>query len=335
MHSDGIADRLEYWRSADPGAPAIGAVGESMMTRGELAEAMHRGRDALRAAGLGPTDRVAVLLPEGLDGAVATLQVAGACSVAPVRPGLGAAGWAEPLRLLAPRALVVSADWPEAADGAERLGIPVLTADLLGGRSDEPTTADSGCAELLMATSGSTGSPKWVRIPQPRVVAGSRSMSRLMALTPDDRSLLALPLHHALGMVSGLLLPLLNGGSVAVSEGFEAEQFLRAVYDDDITWFSVAPAMLRALMEQLALTPLPGDHRLRFVRTGTVSLPRAVLDGLTADLGVPVIEAYGMTECPHITCNPPDAPRYGSVGRPVVEELMVTDADGHPLPAGE
>jgi thioesterase domain-containing protein len=60
-----------------------------------------------------------------------------------------------------------------------------------------------------------------------------------------------------------------------------------------------------------------------------------VLDSLSLDFGVPVIEAYGMTECPHITCNPPDAPRYGSVGGAVVEELVVVDNNGRPVPAGE
>jgi len=49
---------------------------------------------------------------------------------------------------------------------------------------------------------------------------------------------------------------------------------------------------------------------------------------------VPVIEAYGMSECPHICGNPIDAPRLGSVGRPVVEELEVVDGAGKPLPVG-
>jgi acyl-CoA synthetase (AMP-forming)/AMP-acid ligase II/thioesterase domain-containing protein len=333
--ADAVADRLEFWRYADPEAPAIGSAGGPMLTRAELSEVMSRGRETLRGNGFGPRDRIAVLLPEGLDGALATLQVAGACTAAPVRPGLGAAGWGNILAALNPSALVVSGEWPDAASAAERRGIPVLTPAQLGRSAASASPAATAHPELLIATSGSTGPPKWVRIPQSRLVAGSGAMSRLMELTPADRSLLALPLHHALGMVSGLLLPLMSGGSVVVADRFEPERFLREVYDNEVTWFSIPPAMLRAVMEQNAVTPLPRDHRLRLVRTGTVSLPQPVIDALTNDFGVPVIEAYGMTECPHITCNPPGAPRYGSVGWPVVEELKVVGDDGRPVPTGQ
>jgi acyl-CoA synthetase (AMP-forming)/AMP-acid ligase II/pimeloyl-ACP methyl ester carboxylesterase len=306
-----------------------------MLTRGELGDAMARGRAALRRAGLDAHARVAVLMPEGLPGAVTALQVAGACSVAPLRPSLGSAGWVPALAALAPTALVVSPEWAGVATAASELGITVLDPDQLGPAAPGHTETSTDNEELLLATSGSTGPPKWARIPQSRVAEGSRAMSRLMGLTPADRALLALPLHHALGMVSGLLLPLLSGGSVVVAEGFDAERFLIAIRQHSVTWFSVPPAMQRALVEQHARSPISGEHRLRLIRTGTISLPQNMLDALREVFDVPVIEAYGMTECPHITCNPPDSPRYGSVGRAVAEAVMVVDNAGRPVPPGE
>jgi acyl-CoA synthetase (AMP-forming)/AMP-acid ligase II len=331
-----IGARLEFWSQADPAAPAIGAIDGPMISRADLT-ALMAGGNVLRQAGLRPSDRVAVLLPGGFDAAVATLQVAAACSVAPLRPSLGAVGWNPVLRALAPGALVVSEDWPEAAKDARELGIPVFSPDELG-TNDEPGRAETGSfgdAEILLATSGSTGPPKWVRIPQARMLAGSLAMTQCMRLTPEDRSLLALPLDHAHGLASGLLLPLMSGGSVVVAERFDAAPFLKAITDYGVTWFTVPPVMHRALLDQNAITPLGPEHGLRLVRSGTVTLSASAIEALSTAFGVPVIEAYGMTECPHITCNPVDAPRLGSVGRPIVEELAVVDDAGRPRSAGE
>jgi acyl-CoA synthetase (AMP-forming)/AMP-acid ligase II/thioesterase domain-containing protein len=331
-----IAARLAFWARADPDAPAIGAVDGVMLSRVELA-ALVAGGSVLRRAGLRPTDRVAVLLPTGFDAAVATLQIAGTCSIAPLRPGLGAAGWKQVLRALEPSALVVSDDWPRAAEDARDLGIPVFSPGELQSTDEAgpAVTESSEGAEILLATSGSTGPPKWVRIPQSRMLAGSLAMTRSMRLTPQDRSLLALPLDHAHGLASGMLLPLMSGGSVVVAEKFDAAQFLKTVTDRGVTWFTVPPVMHRALLDQNAITPLGREHRLRLVRSGTVTLSAAAIEALSTAFGVPVIEAYGMTECPHITCNPVDAPRLGSVGRPIVEELAVVDDAGRPAAAGE
>ncbi|WP_313673704.1 AMP-binding protein [Mycolicibacterium sp.] len=331
-----IASRLEFWCRSDPSAPAIGGGDGAMLTRAELADLMARGRRILRGAGLGPADRVAILAPEGFDAAIATLQVAGACSAAPIRPSMGASGWAAPLGWLSPTALVASREWADVRNAASALGIRVFDPlELRAACSTWTTELTSGEPDVLLATSGSTGPPKWVRIPQRRMVAGSTAMSRCMELTSEDRSLLALPLNHAHGLASGLLLPLLSGGSVVVEGRFDPGSFLDAITAHAVTWFTAAPAMHRALVEQHATTPLSPGHRLRLVRSGTVSLSPALIDSLAAIFGVRVIEAYGMTECPHITCNPIGSPRAGSVGRPIVEQLSVVDSAGAPVPTGE
>jgi thioesterase domain-containing protein len=127
----------------------------------------------------------------------------------------------------------------------------------------------------------------------------------------------------------------MSGGSVVVAERFDPALFLKAVTDHAVTWFTVPPVMHRALLDQNSVTPLGREHRLRLVRSGTVTLSASAIEALSTAFGVPVIEAYGMTECPHITCNPVDAPRLGSVGRPIVEDLAVIDDAGRPTAAGE
>ena len=70
--------------------------------------------------------------------------------------------------------------------------------------------------------------------------------------------------------------------------------------------------------------------RLRFLRTSSSALPVALLERLEAMYGVPVAEAYGMTEASHqIAANPIDgfSRRPGTVGRATGTELRIENPD--------
>ena len=84
--------------------------------------------------------------------------------------------------------------------------------------------------------------------------------------------------------------------------------------------------------------PGRGPRSLRFVRSSSAPLPPQSTTELEEAFGVPVIEAYGMTEAAHqIASNPlpPGARKPGSVGLPTGVEIAVLDEDGVPVPAGE
>lgn len=70
---------------------------------------------------------------------------------------------------------------------------------------------------LLMSTSGSTGSPKLVRLSHDNLVANARSIGEFQQLTPADRGITSLPLHYSFGL-SVLHSHLLAGGDVVVTD---------------------------------------------------------------------------------------------------------------------
>ena len=80
---------------------------------------------------------------------------------------------------------------------------------------------------------------------------------------------------------------------------------------------------------------VPGQ--LRFIRSSSAALPPQVLAELERLFHTPVIEAYGMTECPSIACNPlpPRPHKVGSVGVATGPEVAIMDERGTLLPAGE
>src|SRR6185295_18869366 len=80
------------------------------------------------------------------------------------------------------------------------------------------------------------------------------------------------------------------------------------------------------------------ETSLRFVRSSSAALAPSLLHDLEATLGVPVVEAYGMTEAAHQMASnplPPGERRPGTVGRAAGPDVRVIDANGNPLAPGE
>jgi acyl-CoA synthetase (AMP-forming)/AMP-acid ligase II/acyl carrier protein len=88
--------------------------------------------------------------------------------------------------------------------------------------------------------------------------------------------------------------------------------------------------MHQAILARLA-NDVPPATSLRFIRSSSASLPPSVLGALEDGFGVPVIEAYGMTEAAHqMTSNhlPPGVRKPGSVGTAAGPEVRVmTDSN--------
>jgi hypothetical protein len=70
---------------------------------------------------------------------------------------------------------------------------------------------------LLMSTSGSTGSPKLVRLSRRNLLANARAIAHYLGLSPDDRAITTLPLHYCYGL-SVLHSHLVAGASVVLND---------------------------------------------------------------------------------------------------------------------
>jgi acyl-CoA synthetase (AMP-forming)/AMP-acid ligase II len=133
---------------------------------------------------------------------------------------------------------------------------------------------------------------------------------------------------------------LLRGGTVVAPSRFSARRFWADVQRYGVTWYSAVPTihqtlLARALDPALAEAPPPGTTTLRFARSCSAALAPATMQGLEERFGVPVLEAYGMTEASHqMASNPlPPARRVpGSVGRATGVQIAIMD--GALLPSG-
>lgn len=143
---------------------------------------------------------------------------------------------------------------------------------------------------LIIATSGSTGAAKGVRLPWRAVAAAARMSAAAFDLRPGDAWLACLPLHHIGGAM--ILYRCLRAGATAVvHEGFDVEAVAHDLAGRRITHVSLVPPMLAQLLDA-AVPPAP---TLRCALVGGAALHDSLLDRARA-AGWPVRTTWGMTE---------------------------------------
>ena len=329
-------------------APAISAPSRSGITHGELrAQTDALGRQ-VRAADIGPDDRLALVLPNGAAMAAAFVGFSPWCATAPLNPAYKPDEFAFYLEDLDARALVV-------ADGTESVAVEVATSrgirvlrlresgpagaihvDGIGEATAEPRADDA--IGLILHTSGTTSRPKMVPLSQANLAASARNIARTLTLAPGDRCLNIMPLFHIHGLMAPVLASLAAGGEVVCSPGFDALRFFSWLADTKPTWYSAVPTMHQAILARAGRNEeAVAGNRLRFIRSSSASLPTTVMASLEKEFDAPVIEAYAMTEAAHQMCSnplPPAARKPGSVGPAAGPEVTILDDQGRRLPAG-
>jgi amino acid adenylation domain-containing protein len=346
-----IGDLLACYRRRAPGRGAILAPGNAAVTYGMLWVRANEMVRRLRSVGIGRSDRVAVVLPNGPDAAVAMIAVAAGAVCVPLNPSFTADEWQRYFGDLRIAALLTRADLDSASRGvAHTLGIPVIDLspppvdgpgafDLAGPARRHPV--DGGLAAgaddaFILLTSGTAARPKLVPLTHASVCLSAHNAGAVLALGRRDRLLNVLPLFHAHGLISGLLTALAAGSSVVCTPGFEAEAVLGWLSEFRPTWYTAVPPIHRALLSAASRRDHSAERcSLRVIRSASSSLPTNVLDGLEALFGVPVIETYGMTEAAsQIAANPLARRKAGSVGKAAGAEIAIMDGEGRRLPSG-
>ncbi|MGH9746058.1 MAG: acyl--CoA ligase [Candidatus Acidiferrales bacterium] len=303
---------------------------------------------ALAGAGVRRGDRVAMAMPNGL-GAIATFLAASiAGTAAPLNPAYKYDEFCFFLDDTNARVLLCPPDGAEEARraAAERK-IPVLHVEMdsegIVRILDAPSRATAaspapGDIALILHTSGSTGRPKRVPLPHANIAVSAKNVAATYSLSPEDVSLCLMPLFHVHGLVASTLATLVSSGTVVAPKKFDATAFWRLVREYRVSWYSAVPTIHQLLLARLGNKEKPaGAESLRYVRSCSTALSPDVMHKLEKMFGVPVLEAYGMTEAAHQMASNPLPPRphkAGSVGPATGIRISIMDDDGEHL-AGE
>jgi acyl-CoA synthetase (AMP-forming)/AMP-acid ligase II len=333
-------------------APALTAPGRKALTYGALRALCAATSARLEAIGIGRGDRVAIVLPNGPEMAACFVALAASVTAAPLNPAYRADEFDFYLGDLRARALLVLAGSAgPAREVAASQGIAIIEmvpGEAAGSfelvtdsRLDSPGpkgAALAGDIALVLHTSGTTSRPKIVPLSQANVAASAYHIARSLKLGADDLCLNIMPLFHIHGLIAAVLSSLAAGASVCCTPGFNAFSFFGWMAEARPTWFTAVPTMHQTLLPLAARNRAVIEAaRLRLIRSSSASLPPQVMVDLEAAFGVPVIEAYGMTEAAHQMASnplPPGARFPGSVGIAAGPQIAILDEAGSLQPPG-
>jgi len=332
---------------------ALCAPDRSALTFAGLSEQIARTTTRLNRLGIGRNDTVAIVLPNGPELAAAFLGIAAGATAAPLNPSYSEADFAYYLSDTGATALLVQADSTSRAVAVARsLQIPVLelvwstenpagTYSISGdavGPSKDDGYAEADDTALVLHTSGTTSRPKMVHLSQRNVTASAAHIADTLMLSAADRCLNIMPLFHIHGLMAGVLASLAAGGSVLCTGSFNPQAFFSWLVDDKATWYTAVPTLHQAVLRHAERNPAAlAQSSLRFIRSSSAPLPRAVLSQLEVTFGTPVIEAYGMTEAAHqIASNPlpPGLRKPGTVGVAAGPHVAIMNASHDFCPSG-
>jgi acyl-CoA synthetase (AMP-forming)/AMP-acid ligase II len=314
---------------------------------GQLRDQVAEMADALASMGIGRGDRVATYLTNGLPAIVSFLAASVAGTAAPLNPGYREDEVSFYLDDTSAKVLLCPADAVGALKAAETRGVPVFALEtdgtgyvrIVGAPSGRTAGAPSpDDVALILHTSGSTGRPKRVPIKHGNMAASTHNITAHYGLSPADVSFCAMPLFHVHGLVASTLSTLLSGGTVVVPAKFNPLSFWRTVRDTGATWYSAVPTIHNLLLARAGEGRPAGAEGLRFIRSCSAPLAPATMEKMERIFGVPVLEAYGMTEASHqMSSNPqpPLARKAGSVGPGTGVKIGIMDEAGNLLRQGE
>jgi acyl-CoA synthetase (AMP-forming)/AMP-acid ligase II len=312
----------------------------------ELTTVVDRLAGQLHTLGVRRGDRVAIVLGNGPEVIQLLFAVTAlGAAAAPLNPTYTASEFAFFLGDLAPRLLLGGVGEGVAARQAAG---SVAVADVLVRPGEHPTllvngaeplpaaTFEAGTPDdvaLLLHTSGTTSRPKQVPLLQRNLIASARATASHYKLTAADVSYCAMPLFHVHGLVGSTLAQVVAGGAVVTPRRFTGRNFWAQARAHAVTWLSASPTFLQMILAR------PGEpvETLRFVRSCSSALSPEVMERAEEGYGVPVLQAYGMTEASHqMTSNPlpPGRREAGSVGVEAGASVRVVDEHWTDVPVG-
>src|SRR6195952_1191061 len=265
-----------------PDVEALVEVGGERLTYAELWDRAARVAGGLVGEGVRRGDRVASLLPAGVDWVVGFLGtlLAGAVAV-PVNT-----------RFAAPEVEYVLADSQAAA-------VLRPTTPLPAGHPEALDDLVPGDLAAIFYTSGTTGRPKGARTTHGNFLANVETAIRVIGIDrsegPTVRNLVSVPLFHVTGCNSQLLVQLGLGGTTVVLPVFEGGAFVRAIVEERIDTLVSVPAIYGLT---LARGDLDADlSHVRRLAYGGAPIAPALVRRLPERLpGAPLGKGVGVTE---------------------------------------
>ncbi|MDN5749326.1 MAG: AMP-binding protein, partial [Pseudonocardia sp.] len=210
---------------------------------------------------------------------------------------------------------------------------PAAAAEAIGA----PVTADAPF--VIVYTSGTTARPKGCVHTFNTYISGARSLTAAFGFTSDDVGFSPSPITHTTGLVTGVLLPLINGGSTHVMAEWEPRRGLAEIAHHGCSVSVTATTFIQMLLDVYD----PAEHDASSIRvwvSAGAPIPRSVVERARTVLPhAKILSLYGRSEnLATTTCTVDDDPEKSLISDGAAmphAEVQVVDELGDAVPTGE
>jgi len=337
---------------------------DEILMYGEVDRRANAVAHAFADRGIGPNDRVAVLLTNTVEYLLTDLGVikAGATKI-PLNDSLTASEIEYMLNDSRAETLVCGPEFIEmveglrdsldhverfvgVGDGAELPSGFEPFADLDGERAGSPDV-DPAPSDLAghFYTGGTTGKPKGVVHTQESMTMNAYSHIAELGFDGEETLLLMTPLPHSAGGFRwGVLL---TGATVLVQDGFGPQKALELIDEQSVTWTFMVPTMIYRVLDAPELADYDTSSIETLVYGAAPMTPARLREGLD-EFGPVFLQFYGQTEVPNlittfgkrehkISVQRDQTERLSSAGQPcLMADVKIVDVESsEPQPPGE
>jgi acyl-CoA synthetase (AMP-forming)/AMP-acid ligase II len=210
---------------------------------------------------------------------------------------------------------------------------PAAAADEIG----TPVTADD--PYVIVYTSGTTARPKGCVHTFNTYASGARSLTGAFAFTSDDVGFSPSPITHTTGLVTGVLIPLITGGSTHVMAEWEPRSGLLEIARYGCTVSVTATTFIQMVLDVFD----PAEHDASSMRvwvSAGAPIPRSVVERARALLPAAcILSLYGRSEnLATTTCTVADDPEKALISDGAAlpfAQVQVVDELGTEVATGE
>jgi len=191
---------------------------------------------------------------------------------------------------------------------------------------------------VILYTSGTTGSPKGAELSHFNLFFNAYYSAReVTKVNPGDVCLVTLPLFHSFGQSCLMNASMLSGGTMTLVPRFETEKVLEVMARDKVKLLALVPTMYFFLLnapdwEKYDLSSM------QVAVSGGAALPGDVHRRFKERYGIDIQEGYGLSETSPVasfTLQGMDL-KVGSIGKPIWGvDMKIMNADGTFAPTGE
>ncbi|MFG1999505.1 AMP-binding protein [Spirillospora sp. NPDC048911] len=189
----------------------------------------------------------------------------------------------------------------------------------------------------IMATSGTTGTPKGVMLHHVQLLRGYWDWAELVTLREGDHYPIIAPFSHGFGINAGLLACVLRRATMMPIALFQPGELMDLIERNRISVLAGAPPMFFKILDELDGRDVSS---LRVLICGAAAVPPELIRRLVDRVGIErMINAYGLMEGTVVSMTRPEDPVEviaGSTGRAVPGvSVRIVDDEGKDLPVGE